>query len=133
MPNIIRKRAIFLSLSAVLVVLSIVALAVFGLKPGIDFSSGSILTVAFDNKPTATELKSEMATLGYGNVEVQTTGNGDFLIRISTSDISTTAKNDILAGLTAKFGANSQTGFESIDPVIARQSTRVAAEAVGLS
>ena len=133
MPNIIGKRAIFLSLSAVLVVLSIVALAVFGLKSGIDFSAGSILTVAFDNKPTATDLKSEMATLGYNDVVIQTTGSGDFLIRISTADISTADKNALLAGLQSKFGTTTERGFESIDPVIARQSTRVAAGAVGLS
>ena len=133
MPNFIGKRAFFLSLSAVLVVLSIVALAVFGLKSGIDFSSGSLLTVAFDTKPATADLKSEMATLGYKDVVIQTTGNGDFLIRISTADINTTAKNALMAGLQAKFGTATERGFESIDPVIARQSTRVAAGAVGLS
>ncbi len=39
MPNIIGKRKLFLSLSGLLIVLSLLALAVFGLKAGIDFSS----------------------------------------------------------------------------------------------
>jgi preprotein translocase subunit SecF len=131
MPNIIGKRAFFLSLSAVLVVLSILALAVFGLKAGIDFTSGSLLTVAFDNPPTTTELKAELSALGHGNAVIQGTGSGDFLIRLS--EIGTTDKNDILAGLEAKFGAADERGFETIDPIIARQSTRIASIAVGLS
>jgi preprotein translocase subunit SecF len=133
MPNIIGKRTFFLSLSAVLVILSILALAVFGLKSGIDFSAGSLLTVAFDTKPATADLKTELATLGYSDVVIQTTGSGDFLIRLNKSDIGTAGKNALLAGLQAKFGTAQERGFESIDPIIARQSTRVAAEAVGLS
>ena len=133
MPNIIGKRTFFLSLSAVLVILSILALAVFGLKSGIDFSAGSLLTVAFDTKPATTDLKAELATLGYSDVVIQTTGSGDFLIRLNKSDIGTAGKNALLAGLQTKFGTAQERGFESIDPIIARQSTRVAAEAVGLS
>ena len=51
MLDIVGKRLWFFILSAVLIVVSVVALLVLGLEPGIDFSSGSILTLSFEQSP----------------------------------------------------------------------------------
>ncbi|HDH31247.1 MAG TPA: hypothetical protein ENH26_00545, partial [Candidatus Wolfebacteria bacterium] len=40
--NIIGHRKIFLSISGILVIASIIAVVVFGLKPGIDFVGGTL-------------------------------------------------------------------------------------------
>ena len=61
--------------------ISIIALATAGLKPGIEFSSGSILTVAFEQPVEYDDFTAEIASLGHPNAIVQETGSGDFLIR----------------------------------------------------
>jgi len=131
MPNFIGKRNIFLGISGALIVLSLLALAVFGLKSGIDFSSGSLLTVAFDTTPPLADLKGEITTLGYSNAIVQETGNEDFIIRLG--ELTDAEKNALEDGLEAAFGPLTERGFETVDPIIARQTLRIAMIAVGLA
>ncbi len=131
MPNFIGKRNIFLGISGALIVLSLLALAVFGLKSGIDFSSGSLLTVAFDTTPPLAELKSEITTLGYSSAIVQETGNEDFIIRLG--ELTDVEKNTLEDGLETAFGPLTERGFETVDPIIARQTLRIAMIAVGLA
>ncbi|KTB47563.1 preprotein translocase subunit SecF [Dehalogenimonas alkenigignens] len=131
MPNIIGKRKLFLSISGALIALSLLSLAVFGLKSGIDFSAGSLLTVAFDTTPSLADLKSELGALGHGNAIVQETGSEDFIIRLGV--LSDAEKNSLEDGLEAAFGPLTERGFEMVDPIIASQTSRTAMIAVGLA
>ncbi len=128
MMDIISKRFWFFLISGVAILVSIIFLGVFGLKPGIEFSSGSQLTISFAKSVDAVALKEELANLGHGNALVQTTGGGDFLIR--TVALTDAGKRQLESGLSAKFGALTEKGFETIDPIIARQTSRTAIIAV---
>jgi preprotein translocase subunit SecF len=128
MIDIIGKRYWFFLISGVLILLSIVFLAVFGLKPGLEFSSGSSLTLSFAQEVDPSALKKEMANLGYGNSIVQTTSGGDFLIRTVT--LTDEAKNQLEADLTASFGTLTEKSLQTIEPVIAKQTSRTALIAV---
>ena len=61
MFNIVGKRPWFFSISGVLILVSAIVLVVFGLKAGIDFASGSILTVSFEESVVQPELEEELA------------------------------------------------------------------------
>ena len=122
MIDIIGKRRWFFLISGIAILLSIIFLAVFGLKPGLEFSSGSSITLGFDQTVDAGAFKEELANLGYGNSIVQTTGGGDFLIR--TVALNDDARQQLEAGLTAKFGALTEKSFQTVEPVIARQTSR---------
>jgi preprotein translocase subunit SecF len=76
MFDITGKRFLFLILSEIVILIAIVALAVFGLKPGIEFSSGSLLAVSFEQEVSQSELEAELADLGYSEVIIQRTGTG---------------------------------------------------------
>ena len=128
MPNIIGRRKLYISISGALIALSVIFLAVFGLRSGIDFSAGSMLTVAFDNPPQLSELSQELDDLGYGSSIVQETGTSDFMIRLPA--ITDPEKNSLKEGLTAAFGEVTERSFESVDPVIASQTSRIAVIAV---
>jgi preprotein translocase subunit SecF len=135
MLNIIGRRFQFLALSGLLVLISFVALLVFGLKPGIEFTSGSLLTVRFDEAVALNELRAELSSLGYASAVVQSTGRGDFQVRTGTlTDEARVALED---GLEARFGLLTETGFISIEPTISRQTVRtviiaLAAAAMGI-
>jgi preprotein translocase subunit SecF len=115
----------------VITVFSIVSLANFGLKSGIELSSGSLLTVNFEQAVSEVELKEELADLGYPAAIVQRTGEGSFLIR--TSELAGTAKNDLTDGLTNRFGAVSEAEFYSVSPMVASETARNAGIAIAVA
>ena len=123
MIDIIGKRYWFFLISGIAILLSIIFLAVFGLKPGLEFSSGSMLTVSFEQEVDPGALKEELANLGYGNSILQTTGGGDFLIR--TVALTDDARKQLEGGLTDKFGTFTEKSFQTIEPIIARQTSRI--------
>ena len=131
MFDIIGKRFWFFLISGILILVGVVSLATFGLKAGIEFSSGSLLTVDFEQQVEQGELKQELATLGYSNAIIQHTGAGDFLIR--TRGINIDEKVQLEDGLAAKFGKLTETEFSSVSPMIATETAQNAFIAVAVA
>lgn len=131
MFDVVGKRTWFLLLSAGFILAAIVSLVVFGLKPGIEFSSGSIMTLRFEQAMDQAELKQSLTELGFENVIIQRTATGDFILRTHelTSEIKTNLE-DILA---ARFGSLDEVEFNSVSPMIASETTRNAAIAVAIA
>ena len=128
MFDIIGKRFWFFLISGILILVGVVSLATFGLKAGIEFSSGSLLTIDFEQQVEQDELKQEMITLGYSNAILQRTGAGDFLIR--TREINIDEKEQLEEGLTARFGELTEAEFSSVSPMIAEETAQNAFIAV---
>jgi len=128
MIDIISKRYWFFLISGIAILLSIIFLGIFGLKPGLEFSSGSSMTISFTQKVDPAALKRELANLGYGNSIVQTTGEGDFLIR--TVALTDEARKQLEENLSAKFGPLTEKSLQTIEPVIAKQTSRTTVIAV---
>jgi len=131
MFDIIGKRFWFLLISGVVILISIVSLAVFGLKPGVEFSSGSILTITFEQEVEQVQLKEELANLGYPNTIIQRTGDGDFLIRTRT--LSGEDKTQLEDDLTSRFGNLTESEFYSVSPMVATETASNAAIAVAIA
>jgi len=131
MFDITGKRFWFFLISGVVILIGIISLAVFGLRAGVEFSSGSMMTVDFEQEVNQAELKQELASLGYGNVIVQRIGAGDFLIRLP--ELSGEAKTELEAGLTARLGALEVRGFDSVSPMVATETAHNAAIAVAVA
>jgi len=131
MLDIIGKRFWFLLISGVVILISIVSLAVFGLSPGVEFSSGSILTVSFEQEVEQDELKQELANLGHPNTIIQRTGAGDFLIR--TPELSGEEKTQLKDALTTRFGGLTESEFYSVSPMVATETASNAAIAVAIA
>lgn len=80
--KIIKNGKIWLSISAILVTLSIIALFLWGLKPGLDFTGGSLLEVKFAGvQPTVAEINQAFAATDFGSLVVQPTGNETIILR----------------------------------------------------
>src|SRR3972149_7822784 len=122
MLDIIGKRFWFFLISGVFIVIAIVSLAAFGLKPSIEFSSGSILSVRFENPVDYGEFQQEMVNLGYSDAIIQKTGAEDYLIR--TPELTEEAKASLEAGLAERFGALSEAQFNSGSPMVASATAR---------
>ncbi len=131
MFNIIGNRFRFFLISVVVILICIVSLASFGLKAGIEFSSGSLLTLRFDEEVEVAELKQELDNLGHVNAIVQTTSGGDFLIR--TFELTTSEKAQLEDELIARFGSLTEEGFVYISPETAIQTVQIAAIAIAIA
>lgn len=82
--NIIGKRNIPFIASMILFVLSVGAIILFGLKPGIDFTSGSLLELSFDGeRPSVTDVEQALKPV-IGNVVVQPAEEDRMLLRFRT-------------------------------------------------
>jgi len=131
MFDIIGKRFWFLLIAGIVIVISIISLAAFGLKAGVEFSSGSILNVNFEQEVEQEQLKQEMASLGYPNTIIQRTGEGNFLIR--TTELSGANKTQLEDALMAKFGQLTEAEFYSVSPMVATETASNAGIAVAIA
>ena len=93
MLHIINKRKYAYAVSAALVVLSIIALAVWGLKLGIDFKGGTLMEVQFGGKvPAARDIQAKLEELNLNSLTVQPSENGAVILRYMASDESLNEK-----------------------------------------
>ena len=126
--DIIGKRKWAFLISGALIVISIIALLTAGLKPGIEFSSGSMLTLSFDSDIEYDDFKAAVAEIGYTDAIIQHTGTGNYLIR--TQEIDDQEKEAIIATLEEEFGTVSEASFSSVSPQVASETLRNALIAV---
>ncbi len=131
MTDIVGKRFWFFVASGAVILFCIISLAHFGLKYGIELSSGSLLTVNFEQTVNEDDLKQELANLGYGRAIVQQTGEGNFIIR--TSELTSRAKTELEGGLTVRFGLVTEAEFYSVSPMVASETARNAGIAIGVA
>ncbi len=87
--KIIQKRKIFLTISSLAVVASIVALFVWGLNFGIDFTGGSLMEVEFKNyKPSVTEIQDSLQGTDLHGLVIQPTESSVILrFKENTEDV----------------------------------------------
>lgn len=80
--NISKNLKYFFILPGVLSALALVAILLWGLKPGIDISGGSLLQVSYPGgAPTAEQVQAVVNPLGLGEVRVQAAGSDGYILR----------------------------------------------------
>ncbi|MFC1904939.1 protein translocase subunit SecF, partial [Chloroflexota bacterium] len=131
MVDIIGKRFNFFFISGVVILIGVISLVTFGLKAGIEFSSGSMMTVRFEQKVEQSDLKGELASLGYSSAIVQRIGGVDFLIR--THEMTGEDKVALEDALAVRFGNLTETEFHSVSPMVAAETAHNAAIAVAVA
>jgi preprotein translocase subunit SecF len=128
MYNVIGKRYWFFLISGLLIIISIVSLATVGLKPGIEFSSGSVLQIKFTAPVDYAQFKQAIFSNGYQGAIVQIVGANEFLIR--THEISEDEKTQLETALASEFGELTESQFYSVTPLVATETVRDAIIAV---
>jgi len=121
---IVKNKKIFIIISIVLVILSIISLSVFGLKVGIEFKGGALTEVLYENsRPTQEDLMPKLEALNFGSILIQPTGDMGYIVK--SRDLTDTEHTQLLSTL-ANDGASTLTekSFNSIGPSIGRELTR---------
>lgn len=120
----------FFVLPIFLVLLSIAALFVWGLRPNIELSGGSLLQVHYtDSRPEIDMVKDEIAALDLGEVLVQPSGSNDYILRQRVLTVEEKAAMDEIL---ASFGPVEEARYTSIGPSIGKELARKAWWAISL-
>ena len=111
--NFIGKKNIFIFISTVAVVGSLIAIFKPGLQFGIDFAGGTEVQVFFKDKVETSEVRKILADGGFKDSSVQhlgTEGSGEYLVRLEQSSGNVTSLSGQIAGMLSK--AKGEGSFE---------------------
>lgn len=122
--QIIKNRKYYYLVSGILFLAAVLSLIAWGLKPGLDFTGGSLEELSFSvARPNVAELQSAVAPLNLGEVIVQPAGEKDVILKFKT--VSEDEHQKILATLKSSFTNNgnvvTENRFESVGPVIGKE------------
>lgn len=131
--DIVGKRRIFLSISGILTFLSLLFIVVFGFKLSIEFTGGSKLQVISTNgkEINSTNLKNVIEKDKIKVVSIIKSSKNEAVIRTDT--ISDTQKNAILAKAEGAGISLKEVSFDTLGPVIGKESKINSLKAVGLA
>lgn len=121
---VIKHQKIFLAISGILVLASLIGVAVFGLKIGIDFKGGALTEIAYvGDKPEISEVQEKVATLEIGEALVQPVGESG--VYIKTRDLSETERQELIETLTfeGKYSLEERS-FTNVGPTVGKELRR---------
>ena len=136
MYNIVGKRGWYFVFSALLIIPGLLSMIAppgwasggSGLRPGIDFTSGSVLNISFEEPASPAAVRSAMASLGHSEALVQAVGDDSVLIRTrvlqEAAGDETSERQRIQAELEAQVGAIKGSGVDTVSPIIAQETVR---------
>ncbi|KKR00678.1 MAG: Protein translocase subunit SecF [Candidatus Nomurabacteria bacterium GW2011_GWF2_40_31] len=128
---IIKYKKIFVGISVILVILSLLALFSFGLNIGIDFKGGALTEVAYKfTRPNQESLNKSLESLNFGFITLQPTGDLGYIAK--SRSLSDSEHAELLKTLSQNDTKNTVTevSFNSIGPSVGRELTRKAIIAI---
>ncbi len=129
--DIVGKRGWLFLISAILLVPGIVFLIIApGLRPGIDFTGGSTITIEFVDPVEQQELRDALSDLEVDDATVQNFGDNVYFIR--TKELSEQEKEELTSSLEAAIspGGSNVLAFDLVSPVVAQETVIAAFWAV---
>ena len=137
MYDIVGKRGWYFLFSALIILPGLLSLLAppggwvvggSGLRPGIDFTSGSVLDITFDRTVNQTQVQERMAALGHPEALVQRTGSRSLLVRtkVLAEDLGDgrSERQQIEDDLTRTVAPVVAANFDSTSPIVAQETVR---------
>ena len=102
MLDFVSKRKWFFLASGIIIVAGIIALIVSGLNLGLEFSSGTTMTIVFKDRVEQGALRTSLADLGHPNAIIQRSPQNAFLIQGLA--LSSAEKDKLITDLQTIYG-----------------------------
>jgi len=118
---IVTHRKLFYILSGLIIAVSIAALALWGLKPGIDFTGGSLLEITYpDGRPEKAQVEEALAPLAV-DASVRPTEKAGYIIRMK--DLSEKEQDVVRKAVSFKETKKIvEERFDSVLPLLGREA-----------
>jgi preprotein translocase subunit SecF len=124
---IVKYRKIFYTLSILAVLASLVSFYVYGLKPGIDFTGGTLIEISYDGpRPDQNDIATKLAQIDAGvSIRSGSLANGEETFIIRMKEIDQTEKTEVMSILSVNNTATTTIkSFDSIGPVLGQEAMR---------
>ena len=121
--NFVGNRGWFYLVSLLVILPGAVFLAIApGLRPGIDFTGGSTLTLDFESRVTQSSLRAELTDQGHPEATVQKLGDDTFFIR--TRELNDDDKSMLIENLEAGLSPDglNELSFDLVSPIVASET-----------
>ncbi|MFO7632121.1 MAG: protein translocase subunit SecF [Caldilinea sp.] len=131
MYHIVEKRNIWFTISAILILPSLLFMLWSGLTRGqvlplsIDYTGGTVWEVSFDQAVQPAAVRQVFVNAGYGDTTVFTVNN-DSTVQIKFKPVDTDEKERLRQSLEAQFGALEELTYRSLGPSIGREVSQAA-------
>ena len=133
--DLVARRYWFFLVSAVIIIPGIVSLLLpGGLRPGIDFTSGSIMTLRFERLVQQSTLREAYGEFGHHEAIVQQADDGTFIVRtLPLAAEARTEEGEVQAAserqrvedeLARRFGPVTVLSFDQVSPLVAAEIVR---------
>jgi len=141
--QIIKKRKFWYIISSTLILISIISLILFGLKPSIDFTGGTLMELKLSDKVYQTVdistgntfanfLNANIANNSTGTITVQKTQDNYFILRFK--EISQEDRTKLIEALKEKVDQDIvETKFEYIGPTLGKELQKNTTTAIIIS
>ncbi len=136
MTKLASKRHLWYLISLLVIVPGLVSLILFGVRPGIDFTGGTLWEIQFAAPTTSDQIEAVLAENGYDNTLIQRTGvstDNDFLIRMPELTEGSERKDVIEAALTDRLGPFDEREFSTVGGAVSTEIRNRAILAVALA
>jgi preprotein translocase subunit SecF len=121
--DFVNKRIWFFSLSLILISIGVIFLIISpGLKPGIDFTGGSTISIKFNNDTSQEDVRSELSQIGHPNSVIQMMEKNTYFIRTKQLNDKTDIISD--ANILLNPEKVSVLSFDTVSAVIALETIR---------
>lgn len=138
--NLVAKRYWFFLISAIIIVPGIISMLIPpAFRPGIEFSSGSALTITFTEPVSEAEIREQLSALGHPEALIQRMGDRTVFIRtvvlkeavVKEGEVVTPSEREqIEKALSENVAPIESREYDTVTPVVARETVRNAAIAV---
>ncbi len=122
--NFVKHKNIFFIISGVLILPGLISLLTKGLKPGIDFTGGTLMEIKSNkfNDSKKNEIEDLIKKQGIEVSSIQQSGNNSYIIR--SKEFNQAKNNQVMAELNKKYEKVEESRFETVGPTIGAELTR---------
>ncbi len=124
MIDFVGKRHWFFLGSAIALAVAVLSLVAFGLRPGIDFTGGTAMTLRFEPQVEQSALREVVMQYGAADTIIQGSGD-DYIVRMQL--LSVEEREELVNALEAQLGsALTVLDYSTVSPAIATETARQA-------
>jgi preprotein translocase subunit SecF len=126
---VVSNRKIFYAISIILVIASLAALFVWGVKPGIDFTGGTLVDVSYPaGRPDQDAIASQLSVIDSA-ASIRPAGENGYIVRMR--EISQDEKSAVMDALSLRQSVQlTENTFDTIGPVLGSEAIRNSAASI---
>lgn len=118
MIDFMKYKKLYFFISGLVLIPGIISLFLYGLKPSIDFTGGSLIELSIESEITKEQLFDILSTVEEINT-IQSSGENSFIIKLKP--ISREKSEEIKLLVSDEFGQVEEIRFETVGPTIGKE------------